>query len=335
MFAMPPPDSSRILATLCAYWQTEALKAAIDLGVFTVLGGAACTPSELARGCGANEAALRRLCDYLVFLGLLRTRHGRYRSAADVARFLDARSPHALTTVSRFFNAPPVTAAFARLADIVRGDKRVNAIEQDGEGSLWQEFARSTLPLRQLHAKELASVLRRRQVVRGRILDLGAGGSPLGIELIRRSRGTSLVVQDRPAVLEIALEHAAAAGVAPRVSALPGDARSVDFGGPFHLVLMVNFLDYFDVATRAALVRKARAALVPGGVLAIAAPLLHTGRTSPPDAVAYDLLLLALSRSGRPSTGRDLERLLRTASFSRITRTATPSMVMARKTDKA
>src|SRR4029077_17100543 len=109
---MPAPDPSRILDTLCAYWQTSALKAAIDIGLFTALGQRARTTSQLAADCGAGETRLRRLCDVLVALGFLPQRNDRYRSTADAARFLDARSPETLAAVSRFFNAPQVTAAF-------------------------------------------------------------------------------------------------------------------------------------------------------------------------------------------------------------------------------
>ena len=200
---MSSPDPSRIVDVLCAYWQTAALIAAIDLGVFTALGGRARSASELAGVCRADRASLERLCDFLVSLGLLRSANGRYRAAADAARFLDARSPESLAAIPGFFNAPPVSTALADLSATVRGRKTA------ASSRVWPAFATSTLALRRRAAKEIASVLVRRGLGGGRILDVGAGASPLGIELLRRCArrhagraGSRIGAEDGPATRE-------------------------------------------------------------------------------------------------------------------------------------
>ena len=93
---------------------------------------------------------------------------------------------------------------------------------------------------------------------------------------------------------------------------------------------MVNVLDYFDGPAQLRLLRKARRALRPGGALVIAAPLLDAGRRSPPEAVAYDLLLLALGSPGRPATWRERQQQLRRAGFGVVTRSAGAGMVLGR-----
>jgi SAM-dependent methyltransferase len=326
---MPAGNPGRIVDVLLGYWQSDALKAAIEVGMFTAIGGRAVTAARIAAACRAEEVATRRLCDYLVSLGLLRKRQGRYRCAPDAARFLDPRSPDWMAGITEFFNAPPMTTASARLAETVRRGR--TAGRRNPSPLTWKRFATATLPLRRFHARTIGDELQRHGVVRGRILEVGAGASPLGIELVRRTRGSLLVVQDQARVVDVALTQARAAGVADRVTAVRGDARRVPLGGPFDLVLMVNFLDYFDSRSRTALLRKAHTALRPGGVLAVCAPLLTESRTGPPDGVAYDLLLLALSADGQPSTFRELTRLLRRAGFQSISRRLEPPIVLARK----
>lgn len=324
-----PPDPSRILDTLCAYWQTDALTAAIDLGVFTALGRRALTAAELSRRCAADNVRLGRLCHALVSLGFLRPHRGRYQSTADAVRFLDARSPHVLVDAVRFFNRPPLTTAFAALANTVRrGSSTASAASR---GRLWRDFAGTTVALRRLLAIAIADELESRRLIHGRILDVGAGASPLGIELLRREPTANLVVLDRPAVVKVARRHARAARVAGRMTVLAGDATTTAWGGPYDLIVMVNVLDYFAAAARARLVRTARAALTPGGVLAVYAPLLDARRTSPPAAVFYDLLLLALNAKGRASTYGELKHLLRGARFSRVTRCRSLPLVLARR----
>lgn len=329
---MSPPDPSRIVDVLCAYWQTAALTAAIDLGVFTALGGRARSASELARTCKADRAAITRLCDYLVSLGLLQSANGRYKATAATRR-LDARSPGSMAALPGFFNAPPVTTGLADLASIVRrrplSRKRFGAPRRPASAG-WPAFAQSTLPLRRVLAKDIAVALARRGLVGGRILDVGAGASPLGIELLCRSRTATLVALDRPAVLKVARQHAITAGVEDRVATIAGDVLKEEWEGPFDLVLMMNVLDYFDATTQLRLLRKARRALRPGGALVIAAPLLNAGRQSPPDAVAYDLLLLALGSPARPSTAKERQQQLRRAGFAVATPSVGEGLVLAR-----
>jgi SAM-dependent methyltransferase len=326
---MPAPDPSRIIDALSAYWQTAAIRAAIDLGVFTALGRRARTASQIAADCGADAAALGRLCDSLVSLGLLRARKGRYRSTAEAARFLDARSPDSLASLPRFFDARPVTTAFTGLAATVRRGSSVAGVAS--RIRFWRGFAAATFPLRRRAAIDIADELQRRRLVRGRILDVGAGASPLGIELLSRARQATLVVQDRSPVVRVAIRQAGSAGVGDRVAALPGDALWVEWGGPFDLILMMNVIDYFGAGARARLVRKAHAALRPGGVLAVSAPFLNESRTSPPEAVFYDLLLLALEAEGQASTPAEMRRLLGGARFSPITRCRGLPLMLGRR----
>lgn len=324
---MSSPDPSRMVDALCAYWETSALTAAIELGLFSALGRRTRSASELAAACRADRALLVRLCDSLVSLGFMRAASGRYRAAADAARFLDASSPESMVASPRFFNAPPVTTAFANLAGTVRGRSTRRALRSD---RLWPAFARATLALRRREARAIATALIRRGVVAGRILDVGGGASPLGIELLHRCRAATLIVRDRAPVAKVAREHARAARVSDRVAIIGGDVMTGDLGGPFDLVLMVNVLDYFDGPAQLRLLRKARQALRPGGTLVIVAPLLDAGRHSPPEAVAYDLLLLAIGSPARPATWRERRQQLRRAGFAAVVRRADPSMVLAR-----
>ena len=123
---MSSPDPSRIVDVLCAYWQTAAL-----IGrdrSWRVHGSRRPRAERLGTGraCRADRASLIRLCDFLVSLGLLRSANGRYRAAADAARFLDAQSPESLAAIRRFFSAPPVSTALAALSATVCGGPKVD-----------------------------------------------------------------------------------------------------------------------------------------------------------------------------------------------------------------
>jgi len=229
------PSPTRLFDTLIAYWQTEAMKAAIELDLFTALGRKSRTAGELAERCGANEAGIRRLCDFLAALGLVRNKSGRYRSAPDAARYLDRQSPESLASMVGFYTTPPVTDAFANVAAAVRRGGTV--LENEGllkpGTAAWVEFAQAVWPLRRIEAEIVADTIDEFGLARGRVLDLGCGGSPLGIALAQRNRRLLIVAQDWPDVVAIAARHARRAGVAGRLTTLAGDARTIDRGGPY------------------------------------------------------------------------------------------------------
>src|SRR5262245_66444507 len=87
------PSISRVYDALTGYQRSAALKAAIDLDVFTAIGEGADTAAALAARSGAAERGVRALCNRLVADRLLVTDRGRYRLTPTAAAFLDRRSP--------------------------------------------------------------------------------------------------------------------------------------------------------------------------------------------------------------------------------------------------
>jgi cyclopropane fatty-acyl-phospholipid synthase-like methyltransferase len=136
-------------------------------------------------------------------------------------------------------------------------------------------------------------------------------------------------VIDRAPVVAIARRRARASGLGARVTAISGRAQSAAWGGPYDLILMINVLEYFTDGDRQTLLRKARAALRPGGSLVMHSPMLNDRLTGPPEAVAYDLMLMALGAGGGAMTFRDLKARCQEAGFKSVTRTRRLPMVIA------
>ena len=83
-----PPSPELFFDTLTAYQKTAALKAAIDLNIFTALADAPATVPEVARASQAAERGVRILCDYLTVLGFLVKAGDQYSLTHDSAAFL-------------------------------------------------------------------------------------------------------------------------------------------------------------------------------------------------------------------------------------------------------
>ena len=67
----PQLSPERIFTAGNAYQQTAALRAAIELELFTAIGDGAQTVPAIAAQCKASERGTRILCDYLTIVGFL------------------------------------------------------------------------------------------------------------------------------------------------------------------------------------------------------------------------------------------------------------------------
>src|ERR1700748_3400020 len=112
--AMPPqqPTPERFFNVMNAHQQTEALKTAIDLEVFTAIAEGNTTAATLAKRCHTAERGMRTLCDFLTIHGFLTKDGTQYGLAPDAAAFLDRHSPAYLGSATEFLLNPHSREAF-------------------------------------------------------------------------------------------------------------------------------------------------------------------------------------------------------------------------------
>ena len=116
---MQQPNPALLFQTINSYQRTEALKAAIELEVFTAIGEGKKTAAEIAQRCGAAERGIRILSDFLTIMGFLTKTDGTYSLTADSAMFLDKKSPAYMGGATKFMLSPMLTA----VKDFRRGAK--------------------------------------------------------------------------------------------------------------------------------------------------------------------------------------------------------------------
>ena len=100
--AQQQPSPVLFFQTINAHQHTEALKAAIELEVFTAIGEGNTTVPAIAKRCQTSERGMRILCDYLTIMGMLTKQGNEYALTQDSATFLDQRSPAYLGSAVNF-----------------------------------------------------------------------------------------------------------------------------------------------------------------------------------------------------------------------------------------
>jgi 2-polyprenyl-3-methyl-5-hydroxy-6-metoxy-1,4-benzoquinol methylase len=305
--------------TIGAYQRTEALRAAIELDLFSHVAAGRRTASELAEACQAAPRGMRILSDYLTILGFLRKDGDRYELTADTKVFLDRATPAYVGTAARFMLAPQLRDSFHQLTAAVR--RGGTALSDEGtvshDNPIWVEFARAMAPLMQMPAQLLANLVGGDTGQPLRVLDVAAGHGLFGITIADRYRHSHVAALDWPNVLAVAAENARRAGVVERYALHPGSAFDVDWGGRYDIVLLTNFLHHFDIPTCDQLAAKAYAALAPGGRALTLDFIPEPDRITPPATATFALVMLATTARGDAYTFAEYQAIFARAGFRR------------------
>jgi 2-polyprenyl-3-methyl-5-hydroxy-6-metoxy-1,4-benzoquinol methylase len=312
------PSPQLFFQTVNAYQRTEALKAAIELEVFTAIGEGNATAADIAKRCGASERGTRILCDFLCIIGFLNKEGNRYSLTQDSAIFLDKRSPAYLGGAIEFMATEKLTDNFRSFADVVR---KGGSLDEEGgtvapDNPIWVKFAHAMAPLMAMPAQLMAKLVDPAANQKLKILDIAAGHGLFGIAFATNNQQAEVVALDWPNVLEVAKENAQKAGVSDRYSTVEGSAFDVEFGNGYDLILLTNFLHHFDPPTCETLLKKVHDALADGGRAVTLEFVPNEDRISPPDAAAFSVMMLGSTPSGDAYTFSELEQMFRNAGYS-------------------
>jgi 2-polyprenyl-3-methyl-5-hydroxy-6-metoxy-1,4-benzoquinol methylase len=315
--AAPKLNPERIFTTLFAYQQTFALKAAVELDLFTAIGEGANDPALLAKRCQASERGVRMLADYMTVQGFLRKENGKYQLTQESAVFLDRRSPACMGSMGNFLADDTNVAHFSRLSDAVRKGGTASDAGDNSKplNDRWVGFAKSMGPM----AVPMAGVLTQMVKSSGerpiRVLDIAAGHGMYGITVAKNLPNVHVTAMDWPAVLEVAKEHAKTAGVADRFSTVPGSAFDANLGEGYDYVFLTNFLHHFDIPTNEMLLGRFYAALKPGGKALTVEFVPNEDRVSPPMAACFSTVMLATTDAGDAYTFAEYQKMFSATGF--------------------
>jgi SAM-dependent methyltransferase len=318
--AAGPPSPGLFFQTVNAYQRTAAIRAGVELDVFTGIGEGKATAKDLAARAGASERGVRILCDALVSMGFLLKQGGRYALTPDSAAFLDKRSPAYAGGIIQFMLTGTLIDSFARATDAVRkgGTALPGRGTVDDDDPVWVDFAKAMGPVMVMPAELLAKLVMGDGATKPvRVLDIAAGHGLYGIAFAKLNPNARVTALDWKPVVAVASENAKKAGVADRFETIAGSAFEVDLRGPYDVVLLPNFLHHFDPPTCESVLRRVHSALAEGGRAVILEFVPDEDRTGPAESVMFALTMLATTPSGDAYTFGEYERMCGNAGFSR------------------
>lgn len=151
------------------------------------------------------------------------------------------------------------------------------------------------------------------------LMDIGGGAGVFAKAVARRWKHLKVTIADLPAVAELAREGLVGSEFGDRLTAVGIDATSGELPGDFDVVTLVRILHDHDEERALSMLRAARAALKPGGVLLIAEPMADAPGAGALIDAYFHVYLLSMG-SGRPRTMEELGALASRAGFGPLRR---------------
>ncbi|MBA2303664.1 MAG: methyltransferase [Acidobacteria bacterium] len=309
-----------------AFWPAKTLLSAVELGLFTRLGGGAMTGAELQDALGLHRRANPDFFDTLVALRFLE-RDGdgpeaRYRNSPETTLFLDQSSPRYMGGFLEMANAR-LYPFWGDLTEALRTGKPQNETKHGG-ASVFQELYSKPERLEQfmeamagISAGNFQALAAKFDFSRYQTLcDVGGATGLLSILVAKAHAHLRCISADLPAATVIATRKIAAAGVGDRVSAQPLDF----FADPLpnaDVVTMGMILHDWNLEKKMHLVKAAYDALPPGGAFVVVENIIDDARRQNAFGLMMSLNMLVEFGDAFDFTGADFDSWCRAVGFRR------------------
>jgi hypothetical protein len=297
---------------------SQAISAAVSLGVPDHLGDGSRTSAELAAATGAHEPSLYRLLRALASAGVLTEGDDRSFALTELGQPLRTDDPDSLAGWTEFIGRPYEWRAWSALADSVRSGRNAFATthgvdvwthraQRPEEGAYFDRAMQSRLHLQAAALLDAYDFGRFR-----RIVDIGGGNGSLLAGILGRWDGVEGVLFDQAHVVAGAPAVLAAAGVAGRCEIVAGSFFESVPGGGDAYVLSAIVHDWEDEEARRILETVRRA--IPDDGLLLVLERLVGGPNEDLETKFGDLTMFVIP-GGRERTREEFGDLFSAAGF--------------------
>ena len=272
--------------------------------------------ADISKKLKIDRRATDILLDALTGIGLLyKSAGGKYRNAPV--------SNHYLIRGSRLYQGDIIKHAstmwqnFSALDDVVRSGRPAR------RGFDHESFIMGMHNLTILRTESLIKAVGLKGVKR--LLDLGGGPGTNAIAMTKK--GIKTTIFDLPETIRIAKRIARHDGV-KGISFIAGDFHIDSIGSGYDLILLSQIVHAFSADENIALLHKCRAALNPGGRVAVQEFPINDARTVPAHSALFSVNMLVGTEKGRCYSPKEIRRWLAEIGFSRVVVKNLPETVL-------
>lgn len=286
---------ARLFEVSGAYWASFALHAAVKLEIFTVIGQEHLSGSEVAEKLKGDQRGVSTLLNALTGMGLLKKSDAKFSNTPMSATFLSKVSNqyaghiilhhHHLVDAWRHLDRAVLTGKPVRSQDTPFS-------EEERESFLMGMF-NMAMALAPTATREIDLAGRKR------LLDMGGGPGTWAIHFCISNPGLKATIYDLPTTRPFAEKTIAHFGVSDRVKFQEGDYIKDAIEGTFDVVWLSQILHGEGPEDCLTIIRKAVAALSPGGLIMVHEFILKNNLAYPLFPALFSLNMLTGTKAGR------------------------------------
>lgn len=329
--AVSPPSRDAIDQIRPDVIKAMAIRAALQLGVFTPLADGPLTAEELGDALGLKPRRLEMLLYQLVASEFLELHEGRFANTRMAAHYLVQGRPGYYGGIHEMWTE--AFTALLKTADSIKKDEPRAKI--DFVGMTQEKLGKF---LRGIHGMAVAAgrgLAGNPQFAKARrLVDVGGGSGGVAIALCEEHPHLHASVFELPSVVPITEEMVLEAGLSDRVTALTVDVLEKPLPGGFDVATARAFFQVLSAEQCQQAAHNIAAALPSGGMLFIVGFVADDSRLSPNVAVGMNIVFLNNFDNGQAYTESQYRGWLNDAGFTDIVRTpflAGNSLISARK----
>jgi ubiquinone/menaquinone biosynthesis C-methylase UbiE len=301
---------TRIRSILGAYQATAAVLAAHSLGLFAEIHRQPQSLEDVSKHCGVEPRGMSALLESLVGLGILH-RHGpTFVLPRDLAPYLVPGADGDATGMLE------MTADLAHAwLDLARGMREgTPRYRLSSEAILAGDPERVRRYIRAVHTGSREAAKRVTELAPllpgSSLLDVAGGSGIFAAEYARRTPDLKAYLFDLPPTLEVSRDILHAEGLEDLIEYAPGDYRHDAFPGPVDTVLLSNVFQTESEEHAFVILRKAHAALRPGGTLLVHGVMGEPSGPTNPRVALFSLLMYVLFDHGRAYSAEQISEWL-------------------------
>ena len=298
-----------------------AMLAGMQLDVFTPMKDGPMTAEQVANAIGVKADRLRLLLWCLVATGLLTEQNGRFANTPETNRFLVKGSSTYMGNMHA--NLSSAWTWKLNTAESIRtGLPRAKIDFSNSPPAELEAF------LRRINTTTVAathSLLERYDFSSTRTLaDVGCGGAGLALTMTKACPHIQATAIDLPQITPITQKIVDEEGAADRVRVVTADVLSAPLVGSYDAAILRALLQVLSPGDARLAVKNIAMAINPGGTIHIVGQILDDARTSPPEAVWFNLNFINVFDAGESYTENQHREWLGEAGFMDIKRAKIP-----------
>jgi len=301
---MPHTHDLAWLRRVSSFGPSRIILTANNFDIFSLLDKKPMTAPALARAAKTDARATELLLNSLAAIGLLEKKKNAFINTPVASCYLVAGKPDYQGDILRHHNN--LWESWSGL-DRVLKTGRPNRRPRDIKSFI---LGMHNLALQK--AGKVVSSIDLKGV--GALLDLGGGPGTYSMEFAKRNIDVTLC--DFPDTLKISKRLIASAGLTKKIRLLPGDFTKDGMGSGYDLVFISQIFHAYSQDECQAMLKKAKAALNPGGRVVIQEFYLDETRANPQQGAIFAINMLVNTSAGRTYTPSEMRSWLKKAGFS-------------------